>query len=293
MQRLIAAFILACMLTACATMIDGSQQEVFLTTPGAPGSRCAIRNEFFLYIINPPRHFQLERTSKDYKITCLAPGNRKIDTVLPANIERDTLFNVSNGAIPGASVDLVSGALFRYPNEIIVDFTHVKPEPTPLPDYQQLLETIPLMKGMEQWRPGIPALQSDERDTVEPLQKRTPGSDDDTFGLLSVTPGDAVNAANNRSAAGRTSGTSSSAATPTVTNGASTAYGTYKTQTSGSSPSVAAPAAAGTAVNGTSTTGTGTTATVPSGSGIMHRTLPSWNNTSTGAATSNPTSLSP
>ncbi len=64
MSRPIIALCLAFLLSACASILQGNLQDVTLTTPGAPGSRCIVRNHYFLYVINPPRRFQIERTDE-------------------------------------------------------------------------------------------------------------------------------------------------------------------------------------------------------------------------------------
>jgi hypothetical protein len=267
MQRFIAlcVLILCLAVTACSTIMEGSQEEILLTTPGAPGSRCYVRNEFFFYVINPPRRFEIERTSKPYNIVCVAPGNRVKTAILPVGFDRASLYNVSNGVAPGVATDLASGALFRYPDEVAIDFTGVKPHPMPLPDYQQMFEANPLMRGMEQFRPGVPALQSDQGTQIMPMEKRDPNEDSDTYGMSLLSPADATgnpttttSTTTTTTTTTRPAGASGPNATPTVTGGASTSYGTFKTPAAGTSGS-------------SSTAGPSDSTTSPGNVTFMHR----------------------
>lgn len=193
-----AILILALFIAGCSTAIEGAHEEVTMTTPGVTGARCQVENEYFRYIINPPRTFKLERTSQPYKISCLAPGNRlKMITIKPG-FEETAFWNALNGVAPGFSVDAASGALFAYESNIVIDFRGSKPSPMPLPDYQIMFQENPLLKGMEEFRPGIPALQRDENTTISPMQPRAaesyndfnPTSDNDKGAVSSVVKPD-------------------------------------------------------------------------------------------------------
>ncbi len=179
MTRRFAVLAMALLIAGCSTIYEGAHEEVTLTTPGVTGARCQVENGYFRYIINPPRTFKLERTTQPYKITCLAPGNRIKTAEIKAGYEDTAFWNALNGVIPGFSIDAVSGALFAYEHNIVVDFTGMKPSPMPLPDYQIMLQENPLMKGMEEFRPGIPALQRDENTVITPMQPRAPDSYND------------------------------------------------------------------------------------------------------------------
>jgi hypothetical protein len=237
MQRLIAVILMGFCLavTACSTILEGAQESVLLTTPGAADSRCYIRNEYYFYIINPPRRFELERTSKPYSIVCIAPGNRVKTAIIPVSFEKASLYNVSNGVIPGVATDIASGAIFHYPDEIVIDFTGTKPSPMPLPAYQQMLDANPLIRGMEQFRPAIPALQSDESTQVIPLQKRDFSKDGALYGGSVLSPADVTGSdtiATPKGSFSSSNAPSASHVTPTVTGGPSTSFGTFKTPAS-------------------------------------------------------------
>lgn len=159
--------------TGCATMIKGATQEVTITTPGVEGARCKVENDYFRYTVNPPRTFQIERTSQPYQINCVAPGNRFKTAILDRAFEETAAWNVTNGVIPGVATDATSGALFRYPDLIAIDFSDMKPQPMPLPYYQTTLAENPLIVDMEEFRPGYPALQRDRGTSASSLQRRT------------------------------------------------------------------------------------------------------------------------
>ncbi len=190
MIRLIAVFIPVLLLSACSSVLKGATQEVTLITPGAEDARCDVENSYFRYTINTPRTFRLERTPEPYKITCMAPGNRVKTIVIPAGYEDKAFLNASNGVIPGAAVDAASGALFAYPEMIAVDFRGIRTHPSPLPDYQLMLKENPLIAGMEEFRPGVAAMQRDEQTVVQPMQRRQADSYGDAFGTMNVIGSD-------------------------------------------------------------------------------------------------------
>jgi len=63
------------------------------------------------------------------------PGNREKTISMEWSGNEWGFLNVSNGVVPGVTYDVLSGAAFEYPNEIIVDFTNVPVKPYDLPDY--------------------------------------------------------------------------------------------------------------------------------------------------------------
>jgi hypothetical protein len=76
------------------------------------------------------------------------------------------LLNFSNGLIPGFLYDYDSGALFKFPDVVVIDFAGIKPKPSPLPAYQRLLNENPMLMDFEEFRPGEGYLQSDRYSPV-------------------------------------------------------------------------------------------------------------------------------
>ncbi|MBI4030835.1 MAG: hypothetical protein HY370_04105 [Proteobacteria bacterium] len=67
--------------------------------------------------------------------------------------------------------------MFVYPEKIVVDFSGMKPQQMPLPEYQRTLAENPEIMNMEEFRPGQSALQRDRYNATPELQPRRPMAD--------------------------------------------------------------------------------------------------------------------
>lgn len=159
-------------LAGCARFINGSTQQITIETPGADGAACFIENEEFRYKIYAPQTITITKSFYPLNVRCLAPGNRqKIVTVRP-KVQETTFMNAANGFVPGMAVDYNSRAFYKFPELVVVDFTDMAPGQMPRPHYDRLLEQHPELRGWEEFRPGLPALQRDMNEPVRTLERR-------------------------------------------------------------------------------------------------------------------------
>lgn len=165
---LVSSFVL---LSACSTVIDGSTQDIRVETPGAKDSICYLENEHARYKVVPPQTIKITKFRKAFKVNCLASGNRRKSVEIKPEIADSTFYNVANGIVPGAVADYETHSMFEAPELVVVDFTGMKPTPYPLPDYHHDILDNPSLFQYEEFRPGVPALQSDAYDTDYTLEK--------------------------------------------------------------------------------------------------------------------------
>lgn len=127
-----AALIMA--LSACASINDTPNQEIYVQTPGAKGARCILSTQDFRAIAYPPKPVLMRRMADPLKVTCQAPGNREKTVVVRSHINPTATANALT-AVVGVAYDSVSGALYEYPSPIIVDFRNVRAGPQEMPLY--------------------------------------------------------------------------------------------------------------------------------------------------------------
>lgn len=164
------AFIAVFILASCGYAVDSTIQEVTFVTPGAYNARCDVYAHDFHYRVNPPETIAITRAREDLEITCLAPGNRRREITIDTKINDTMALNIFNGILPGALWDGASGALYKYPSYIEIDFRHIpaKLEEVPAqnnPDIRQ-----PESYRLEEFNSSSPRLNSD-RDVDAPLRR--------------------------------------------------------------------------------------------------------------------------
>lgn len=171
LTRLILSFCAVFLLASCSTILDRSTQEMRVETPGAEGAMCYLKRPGMLQKVYPPQTVRLTKTSDDIEVRCLALGNREKTIMVEAMMSSNVMLNISNGFILGALYDYDTGALFKYPEVVRVDFTGTEVSAMPLPDYQKMLLKNPMLQDMEEFRPGKSALQRDRYNEPVTLEK--------------------------------------------------------------------------------------------------------------------------
>lgn len=161
-------------LASCAYAIDSHIQDVKIVTPGAHGSVCYAYVDGLRYRAHPPSTINITNSREDLIVDCLAPGNRRKKVVIEARINDNTFLNAGNAGV-GVPWDALSGAAYKYPDIVEIDFTNaeVQPEPPPAqnaPDIKQPEEYM-----LEEFLPAQPVLNSDR--TRAPVEIRRRGGD--------------------------------------------------------------------------------------------------------------------
>lgn len=150
-RRLPAVLLSTLLLGACASWIDTPFQEITLKTPGTDQAHCLLDNDVNKYQIYSDQTIKIQRSDADIKISCTAPGNKSVSTVIDRNLNAWSLVNITNGVVPGVSYDHFSGALYDYPKTITVDFGGVAMTGYPLPEYNRPNTQDPSGQPGEEW----------------------------------------------------------------------------------------------------------------------------------------------
>ncbi len=154
-------------LSACASIMEGSQQEITLKTPGEGNVVCYLDNGTLSYKLVSGDTKLVTKNYKDMQATCYAPGNRQKTFVVPWIIEPWTAGNIVNGVVPGVTYDVLTKSVYAYPDIVTVDFSDVMASANPLPDYSKYP-----VGGIEGYQAGFPTLPSEVGRETHPLRKK-------------------------------------------------------------------------------------------------------------------------
>jgi hypothetical protein len=151
------------LLTSCAYALEGSLQEITFETPGAENAICYLNEESVKRTIRPPQAVTVTKSHNDLVVECLAPGNRKQSAVVEPETIDAIMLNVGAGLVPGLATDYATGAMFRYPEIVQIDFRGIRTKPMPMPAYHSSDVPPPMTSGLEEFRPSHPSLSDDSR----------------------------------------------------------------------------------------------------------------------------------
>src|SRR5687767_2969383 len=94
-----------CLISACATVMDGQTQIVTIKTPGTTQALCALDNGTVVYKARSDETFQITKNDQDMKVHCVAPGNRERVVMAKWTVDGWVVANVVNGIVPGLTYD--------------------------------------------------------------------------------------------------------------------------------------------------------------------------------------------
>jgi len=153
MTRLLIAACLMPVLGGCASIVEGTDQQVTVNT--APeGAKCALtRDGEVIGIANPtPQTLTLSKSKNDVTVVCEKEGYQEAVAVLDSEFEAMTLGNLLIGGVIGVGVDAATGALNEYDPVITVPMTPAAAATpratvpltiTPAAPALQVIETVP------------------------------------------------------------------------------------------------------------------------------------------------------
>lgn len=157
------AFVL---LGGCSTIMDDQTQDITIRTPGVDQAKCIIQNQDMKFVAWNDQQIRIMKSPNDLVVHCQADSNREQTVHVKREINGWVVANVANGFVPGTAYDYFSRGAFDYPEEIVVDFTSIKPKPYPVPAYQK-----DKPYGMEKYGPGILKTEKNRDDKPHELKK--------------------------------------------------------------------------------------------------------------------------
>ncbi|WP_428390726.1 hypothetical protein [Lichenicoccus sp.] len=117
---------LAGMLPGCATIVNGSNQNLTVSTNPA-GAQCTVsRAGRVLGMVNPtPGSVRIDKSKNDLSVTCKKDGFRVATISQTPSFGGMTFGNILAGGAVGFIVDAASGANYTYPSEVRLDMEPV------------------------------------------------------------------------------------------------------------------------------------------------------------------------
>lgn len=133
---ILAAILATTALAGCATMVEESSQTINFQVVGATDVMCDVDSGKLKYNIRPPQTITVKKSKRDLNLTCMAAGNRVQTMTVSSSLSGWTFANVvGGGVIPGTLYDGESGAMFKYPEVVIIDFSGTVARVDSLPSY--------------------------------------------------------------------------------------------------------------------------------------------------------------
>jgi len=125
MIRIAASCLIAGMSTGCASIVNGNNQSVSVTTrsQGAQlaGATCKLTNDKGEWYALTPGSVTIRRSYNDLAVDCAYDGLDAGITNAKSTTKGMVFGNLIFGGVIGAGIDIASGAAYDYPNVIHVD----------------------------------------------------------------------------------------------------------------------------------------------------------------------------
>lgn len=110
-------------LPACSTIVNGTNQSVSFTTGKVKGADCELTggsnfavNESF----KSPARIEIPRSKKALELACSKEGYVDASKTVYSKVEATTGGNILLGGFIGAGVDAATGALYKYPETVVL-----------------------------------------------------------------------------------------------------------------------------------------------------------------------------
>lgn len=186
-------YLAALLLSGCAYTTEGSIADVRVEAIGAEDAICYAYVDGLKFKFYPPQTINLPKSHNDMTLDCRAPGNRRVKKVIEPVLSDFAFGNVAGAGIPIADArapavagsvawDALSGAMFKYPEVIYMDFTSVETKPSAFPAHNNPDIKQPEEYALEEFLPDSPRLNSDIGRTYEPPKKRGESSSNSEYG---------------------------------------------------------------------------------------------------------------
>ena len=160
-------------LGACATIVEGDDQTVTVTTDPA-GATCTLTREGeTIGVANPtPASVVLEKDSDNVSVICKKDGYFDAGSALSSSFQAMTFGNIIFGGLIGVVVDAASGAMHKYPASITISLI-----PKSFPNATALEEFFERRKSR---------IETDAAAAITEVRKSCDSSENDCDALVSA-----------------------------------------------------------------------------------------------------------
>ncbi len=123
MQGIMALAAMCATLSACGTIIEGTSQDIAISS--APdGARCELtRKEERLTSVTTPGKVTVRKTKDDILLTCSKAGYQNTSQYLHSGMAAGTFGNIIAGGVIGWGIDSATGADNKYPESVTVSLS--------------------------------------------------------------------------------------------------------------------------------------------------------------------------
>jgi len=113
-------------LASCASIVTGTRQQIAVSTDPIDGAKCQLTNKHGSWSVpKTPGFVTVHRDFDDLDITCKKSGYKTANKQVKSYTRAMVFGNLILGGPLGGGVDVVSGAAYNYPEQIIVPMRKV------------------------------------------------------------------------------------------------------------------------------------------------------------------------
>jgi len=127
----VAASTIGLALSGCATVIEGTDQTLKVTTLPEVGAECVLTGTSGSYYITTPGSVTIPRTQRDLRLECDKDGYEHNWATVQSHFNGAMIGNVVVGGLIGVGVDAATGAGYTFPNVLPLPLDPVKAPPAP------------------------------------------------------------------------------------------------------------------------------------------------------------------
>ena len=119
-MKLVLTLTAAISLSACSTIVNGSNKGVNVTASGGQSANCTVTggsegavNQTF----TTPAELQIPRSKKPLEFACTQGGTQTV----PGKFEATTVGNLLSWGLIGLGIDAITGSIYKYPDDVEIN----------------------------------------------------------------------------------------------------------------------------------------------------------------------------
>lgn len=128
--KLLLLAVAAVAMTGCSTIANGKNQAVNFSTGAVEGADCLVtggRDGSVYESFVTPSEVQIRRAKAAIDVECSKAGYKTASRRVESKMEGSTGGNVVAGGFVGLGVDAMTGAMFKYPDTILLNMEAENP----------------------------------------------------------------------------------------------------------------------------------------------------------------------
>ena len=115
-------------LSGCASIIEGSTQEITVNTSPSDANCAIMRNgQHIAEVSHSPGSAVIKKTGADLTIQCTKPGYQEASVVNDSDVAAATFGNLILGGLIGVIIDAADGSIHKYDDAVSVTLAPLRP----------------------------------------------------------------------------------------------------------------------------------------------------------------------